>query len=248
MGGKIEKMLQEAMASKHIGVERLQSLTEIPSHFLDALLISDFENLPAKPYVRGYLAKLATALDLDEDELVTIYENEYLASSGEGDALPSNRFALPKLSYKTFLLPALAILIIAYVLTFAIRGRTPYLDLISLPASSETIVVSSPTVLLEGRVKARDSLFVNDEEVPVDNSGRFAYEYTLVPELNTLVFEVKRFLGKEIRVTRQVFYRTISIDFDGNATSSENVLDLESATSSADEDFSGDGEEALGDE
>jgi hypothetical protein len=231
MPGKIEKMLQEAMANKHIGVDRLQSLTEIPSHFLDALLISDFENLPAKPYVRGYLVKLADVLDLDEGELISIYENEFLKSSGASDALPSNRFALPKFNYKKLLLPALALLIIVYVAIFALRSRTPYLEIISLPASSEAVVVSSPEVLLEGRVKPGDSLFVNEEEVPVDGAGRFAYEYALEPELNTLVFEVKRFLGKEIRVTRQVFYRSIQLEVED-----DEVLELESATSSTSSD------------
>ncbi|MDP3880897.1 MAG: helix-turn-helix domain-containing protein [bacterium] len=243
MPSKIEKILQEAMASKHIGVERLQSLTEIPSHFLDALLVSDFENLPAKPYVRGYLVKLADVLDLNEDELVSIYESEFLKSSGSTDALPSNRFALPKFSYKTFVFPALALLIIIYVAVFALRSRTPYLEIISLPASSEAVVVASPTILLEGRVKPGDSLFVNGEEIPVDSSGRFAYEYALEPELNTLVFEVKRFLGKEIRVTRQIFYRSIQLEVEDDG------LDLNNSTSSDQgesvEENLGDGEEVI---
>lgn len=236
MPSKIEKLLQEAMASKHIGVERLQSLTDIPTHFLDALLTSDFESLPAKPYVRGYIAKLSKALDLDEDELLALYENESLSSSGIKDELPSNRFALPKLSYKSFILPVLIAVVIIYIIVFAIRSRTPYLELISLPATSEAFEVSSPTISLEGRIKPGDTLFINGEKLAVDSAGRFEHEYLLEPELNTLVFEVKRFLGKEIRVTRQVFFRRIAVDLERDiSTSSEEAIAEDDLVTSSEE-------------
>ena len=230
MAKSIAKILQQGLEASKLNLDRLQNQTDIPSHYLEMLFDGDWDKLPAKPYVRGYLIKLAEVLGLDEEQLLSLYSKALLSSSGRADALPSNRFSLPKLKYRYVVIAVIVMVILIYVVVFSVRSRTPYLELASIPFSQEALVVNSPSVLLEGRVEPGDSLLVNGEELAVNASGAFSHEYRLEPELNTLVFEVSRFLGEEIRVVRQVFFERITVfgsEYDDNATSSDENADPE---------------------
>lgn len=227
---KLSKILSEALANKHFSVERLQTNTGIPSHYLDSLLDGNWENLPAKPYVRGYLIALADELNLDEEELLDIYKKEAFSASGRGDNLPGNRFALPKLRFKLkFILIALAALaFLIYIITFSINSRTPYLQLINPELSSEAVLVRRPTIELAGVVEKGDSVFIAGEQVEVDDDGKFFYEYNLQAGLNTIEFRVKRFLGKEIRVLSQVLFERIQFPEENVETDEQVTSEIDS--------------------
>jgi hypothetical protein len=47
---------------------------------------------------------------------------------------------------------------------------------------------------------------LNGERIYPDENGNFSKEIELKEEFNTLVFEAKKFLGKESTVTKQIFY------------------------------------------
>ena len=52
-----------------------------------------------------------------------------------------------------------------------------------------------------------DKLTINNEEIPVEKNGEFKKEYQLQSGVNKIEFKVKRFLGKEIKVEREIIYQ-----------------------------------------
>ena len=67
--------LQGTRESKGYSVEQVARETHIARRFLEALEAEDFETFPGEPYLLGFLRTYANFLDLDSDELVTLYRN-----------------------------------------------------------------------------------------------------------------------------------------------------------------------------
>jgi cytoskeletal protein RodZ len=199
----ISDTLEEIMREKHVSVEKLADATDIPKRFITSLMEGRPEQLPARPYVRGYLFKIAEALQVDPHTLWQSYRiSTEISSSGDKDKLPSNRFAYKKIAASR----VAGILLLLVVLVFIgfrfneILGR-PTLD-VSVPdtTTEETITVS-------GNVAPGDRLTLNGEVVYPNEEGYFEKRVQLEPNLNTLTFTVKKYLGKETTVVKQVFYQ-----------------------------------------
>ena len=74
------------------------------------------------------------------------------------------------------------------------------------PATNDILVTTSPLKLV-GQINPRDKLTINGEELVRDASGHFEKEFPLQDGVNTAEFKVKRFLGKETTVVRQIIYK-----------------------------------------
>ena len=199
----ITETLKDLMNTKDIGQARLASLTDVPARFIEALLQGDFDRLPPRPYVRGYLFKVSSVLGVESEDLWQIYRASVDGyASGERDRLPTNRYAIKKMSPKV-IAGGLGVLVLVLLIIFnfnRILGR-PTLEL-NLPESTQEQVIT-----VTGRVAANDRLTLNDELIYTDESGRFEKQVQLEPGLNTLEFKARHYLGRETSVIRQVFYQ-----------------------------------------
>ena len=202
---KISELLGQLMQEHGITVEKLAFTTNIPHRFVAALVNGDFKRLPAKPYVGGYLSKIAAALNVDSTVLLKAYkESTEIMRSGENDKLPVNRFAIQNIN-KNFIIVFLVVILVVGFLSWRMKDilGTPSLR-VSLP---ETTLVSQEQVIkVSGQVSSGDQLTLNREIVYTDEVGVFEKDINLTPGLNTLEFDVKRFLGRETKVIRQIFY------------------------------------------
>ena len=203
----IKDVLAEPLGLKGLNIEKLAQLTDIPKNYLRAILEGDNQNLPAAPYVRGYLIRIAEIIDMDGDYLWQIYKKSLdLKTSGEEDKMPSNRFVIKRFGKKKFILAVLAVFVIIY-LAFQIEKflGVPSVE-INNPAT-DNIIVNSSAIDLRGKINPRDKLTINNEETTIDKDGYFIKQFSLEPGINTVEFKVKRLLGKEIKVVRQVIYQ-----------------------------------------
>ena len=203
----IKEVVGEAIGIRGFSVERLSSLTDVPERYLKAIFNEEPEQLPALPYVRGYLIKIAEVLNLDGDELWQVYKkNLNLKTSGEADKLPQNRFALKRFKKRNLIFAILGIFVIIFL--FFKAGQflgAPSLE-INNP-SADNFITDISFIELRGLVDPQDKLMVNNEEIPTDKNGYFQKEFTLEPGINSIEFKVKRLLGKEVIITRKVIYQ-----------------------------------------
>lgn len=201
------ELLKEQAAHHGYGVEKLSHLTSIPDRYITALLEGELKKLPPGPYVRGYLLKLAPLLDLDPQTLWEAYKNDQnIRVSGGEDKLPSNRFAIKPVNKKLAVGILTAVLLGVYI--FWNIGHLigqPLLD-ISYPAA-QTVITAESLARLVGYIDPADKLFINYEEVVIDENGNFEQFYNLEPGLNSVEFTVKRFLGRETKAIRQIIYQ-----------------------------------------
>ena len=197
-----------ALKAKGLTIEKLAQTTGISDRFLESLIEERFEDLPPLPYVRGYLIKIAGVLGLDGEDLWRGYlrDNNLIKRSGKSDQLPTNRFVVSKLSGKLILVS----LVVVSFIVFAVL-RTPLfsdrlgLELINLP--NDTTFTNDTTFNILGKVKSAYKLTLNGERIYPDSNGDFEKTIPLQEGFNTLVFNVKKFLGKERIITKQIFYQ-----------------------------------------
>lgn len=204
----LKDTLKDELRAKGISVAKLAELTGISSTHIQALMESDFEHLPAAPYVRGYLQKIAEILEIDADVVWRRYEKESsIKRSGKTDTLPHNRYALHTVKKGTLwgIAVGIIILIIAIPTLMDFFGK-PSLQLDA--PSQETEIVSVSPYTIRGSVQnPSDRVFINGTEVPVNKQGEFSIEKDLDEGVNTFAVSAKRFLGKSTTITRNVFYQ-----------------------------------------
>lgn len=201
----ISELLSELIEERGISAEKLSLTTNIPHRFITALLDGDFKRLPAKPYVRGYLLKISTVLNVDSALILKSYKDAVeIQASGEKDRLPENRFAIQKIN-KNFIIVFLILIIAIGFLAFRIKDilGAPTIE-VSLPGN--TLVTKEKAIKVSGKINPKDRLTLNQEIVYTDEAGKFEKEVNLSPGLNTFELNAKRFLGRETKVVRQIFY------------------------------------------
>jgi len=199
----ISETLEELLNDRRVSIDKLADATDVPKRFIVSLINGESDQLPARPYVRGYLFKIAEALKVDPQILWQSYRaSANLSTSGNKDMLPSNRFAFKKIRTNRLVGFLIAVVILSFlgVRFNDILGR-PTLD-VDLPEST-----SQETITVSGAVLPRDSLTLNDEVIYPNEEGLFEKRVQLEPGLNTLEFQIKRYLGKETTIVKQVFYQ-----------------------------------------
>jgi len=214
----LSNLILDSLRLKGMSVEKLAQVTGISEMFLEQLLEEKFEKLPSYPYMRGYLIKIGNVLNLDGEKLWQEYirHNQAIKSSGRHDRLPSNRFAF-SLFGKKAIYATIALLFFAGYMSFRLADffQQPKLDLENI---TETMTVKTKELKIKGKINPKNNLTLNNEEVYADKDGNFEKDILLQTGFNTLTFKIKKFLGKEFTVTKQVFYE------EEIATSSENII------------------------
>ncbi len=204
----LKKFFEERLQSREINLERLAQKTGVAERHIEAILSGDLEKLPAAPYIRGYLMKIAQALDLDVNEVMLTYRQETsLRTSGAKDVLPSNRFRLTSSTNPRLILfsagGALALLVFGFFLFRVLNRPTLRITVPVLPVTT----VTERELVIQGSINAGDKIIIGGDEVPTNARGEFSYPYTLEPGLNTIEFVATKILGRETRMTRQVVYQ-----------------------------------------
>lgn len=193
--------LRSVLEQRGVSAEKLAALTDVPRMFIQSVQDGETDKLPSRPYVIGYLKKIAGALGINADELVAEYDGAFNRRKS-GDRLPTNRF-----TYQPGLWP----LIFGGVIFLSFSAFIGYRfnDIIGLPAFRVNLPTESslPTLEISGQLRPRDTLSINGQTINSDINGGFSTTLSLNPGGNTLIFTVQRFLGKEAMVTEQVFYQ-----------------------------------------
>ena len=181
-------------------------MTGIPDRYIEMLLEGDTSKLPPAPYVHGYIAKLSGILNFDKDTMWRLYQKESsLTKSGRDDLLPKNRFAVRSISRGWTLA---GFIIVACVLFggYNIYGIIASPELVITIPASDNSTVAQETILLQGKTDPAYIVTVNGSEVYVGKDGLFQKEIQLQEGINSVEFVVRKFLGKEARIVRNILY------------------------------------------
>jgi cytoskeletal protein RodZ len=158
--GQLGDLLRQSREQLGFSLEEIESLTRIKRVFLEALETDDFDKLPNPVAARGFLRNYASALDLDVDYVLELYDKEsgravtgYPARSSSEFRLksipmtPPSRFS-PDLLIGFLLITAL----LGIILYFVYKQYLLPLEMSSItggptPSSEAAIALPTPTPL-----------------------------------------------------------------------------------------------------
>jgi cytoskeletal protein RodZ len=217
---KLGDGLRAQRERKNITLEQAAADTRIREKFLKALEDGDYQSLPGPVYTRGFLRNYAEYLDLEADELVTLYHHE---RGGPPESPQTRTFKpyRPVVRNSLIFRPAvfLPVIILAGVglflgyiyyqlTTFATLPRLEIVDPGSdMIASSSDLVVRGVTVP-DGRVTVR--VFPGPDtlgDIRPQSDGSFVAAVTLKPGANHVEVEVLDAAGKTNRASRTIQYQ-----------------------------------------
>jgi len=204
-----QSLFADILRVKGMTVEKLAQVTGISERFLELLLTEQYNKLPAAPYIHGYFIKIGEVIDIDGEDLWLEYQKQthIIRRSGQHDKLPENRFSSFQINKKIIAISIIVIVIIIYI---AFRIPT----LLGKPTISlninDNMIVSTSTLLISGNTDQKNTLTINNEALYPDSDGNFSKTMKLSPGFNTFTFTVKKLLGGENTLTRQIFYSTSS--------------------------------------
>ena len=207
-GQKISEIIIGRMRARGWDIEKLSQITGVSERYLANLASGEFKKLPALPYVRGYLSRMAEALDLDQELLWQSFLEESGARrefrAGLNDEMPKNRFRRGTFWYKAIIFFVLAVFAGSFLFFRFFMIDDP--KFLFFSPSEDGARAAAEIITVQGKIDPRYKLVFDGEQILLDETGRFEKEITLDSGLNTLVFRAKRILGKEHNFTRQVFY------------------------------------------
>lgn len=163
----IGKKLKDARLQKDMSLDELQQITKTQKRYLVAIEENDFDSMPGTFYIRAFIRQYASAVGLDGNELVAIYdgkeetqnpdqvsEEEFMKESRTQIYDSNNKLAklINSLPAIIFSLIGLTITIIVLYITWENRNalpviESPDIEVTSIPSSitSESTIASSET-------------------------------------------------------------------------------------------------------
>ena len=204
---RLSETFAEIMRMKSLDVERLSQLTGVSERYIKFFLEEKFKELPAVPYVRGYLSRIAQTLGLDPEKVWHKYleNNEKVKRAGKEDKMPENRFIV-----KTPLSKAAVFLGAVFLFALIAFLRTLYLNIPKLEFQNlkdDITIVKTNVFTIKGKIDPSHKLTLNNGEIFLDKNGSFEKEVFLEPGFNTFYFKAKKVLGKENTIKKQIFYQ-----------------------------------------
>ncbi|MGX7245110.1 helix-turn-helix domain-containing protein [Enterococcus quebecensis] len=150
----IGKKLRDARLQQNMSLDELQQITKTQKRYLIAIEENDFDSMPGTFYVRAFIRQYASAVGLDGNELVEIYdgidEPEDIETAIQYETLDESRTQMYDEDSQTkrfmsslpaivFSLIGLAIAVVVFYITWQDRQSSPMIQ----PPASEIIRESS---------------------------------------------------------------------------------------------------------
>jgi len=195
--------LEERIKARGISPKKLSELSGIPIRNLENLLNGNFKDLPAAPYIRGYIQKLGAILDFDAEGWWKVVRDS-ARGSGAFDELPKNRFAPQSAAkYIWLIIAGLGLLIYLALRLPSIIGRP---DLVISSPAAETIRTSESSFVIKGTLRGGNELSINGERINVAAGGFWEKNLLLEPGINTFVIRAAKFLGSDAQATVTIIF------------------------------------------
>lgn len=203
------EFFNQKLKERGLTLKQLSDTTGIALKHLESFSHGRFEHLPSAPYVHGYFVKLGPILGFEPDEWWNrIKEEDTVHRSGSADRMPDNRFS--RLRGRALVWGGIAAVLVGIYIAarFTTIIGEPNIIIAKPDAQAAGFSgnVTNSVVVFEGWVRNGDTLTVNGAGVPLGPDGSFSAEVTLRPGPNTVEFKAKKFLGREITTTRQMYY------------------------------------------
>lgn len=204
----VGQILQTARNAQKLDLKDVSRITRIRAHFLEAVEVDDYGQLPSGAVARGFIRNYSEFLKLKPESVLAIFRRDFVENE-QGQIVP--RGMVKPVSEVSFWTPRTTI-IAAITLVFTLFGTylvyqyriltgPPPLHLI---APIKNLATTEPTVEVVGITSPEATISVNGDLVALEKGGRFFLRLPLVTGDNTISVIATSKFGKTASQTRTV--------------------------------------------
>lgn len=202
------EILKNKREEKGFSLADVEKATKIRKKFLLALEDGRLDSLPGKTYVCGFVKNYSQFLALPVETVLAVLRREYddqkkktLIPSGMTKPLLSQGIFTKKITVPLTFFLALLLLGIYLYAQYRSFESAPNLNIQYPPNKIE---FRKETIDLKGQTDKESRVFVNGQEITVDESGRFLQKINLTKGENIITVVSINKQGKESKIERVV--------------------------------------------
>ncbi|HIP49832.1 MAG TPA: hypothetical protein EYG99_00075 [Candidatus Pacebacteria bacterium] len=185
--------LRALRKDRHLRVLDLSRSINVKVAYIEALESGQYDNLPMRVYVKGFVRSYAQFFGVPENVLLDLFDREYAVYQNiyhkdveeEVNKLPK----VPRLVFTPRIIVAIvcffALLTVGLYLYFSIDNfiSSPWI-VIDTPAHSG--IIEDDKVIIRGKTRSDSRVFINEQQIFVDNDGTFENEINLTQGVNVI--------------------------------------------------------------
>lgn len=205
----VGRMLYDARIAKGTSLEQAERDTRIRAKYLRALENNNFDKLPGRSYVAGFIKNYSDYLGLNSNHTLAIFRRQFddtqatqVLPRGMTESFGSSSFHLTPRLAAIIGSGILLVLFFSY-LFFEYRyvALAPTLT-VDNPVNEQRVQVGS--IVVQGKSDPDATITINAQPVSLQVDGQFSTEVSLKPGINTITIESKNKFGKNATVMRVV--------------------------------------------
>ncbi len=196
---------------EHLGlsIAEISKIAKIPPKYISNLEQGEYTELPATVYIKGFLKTLSEFYHVEHRGLLDLFDQEKKLSD-QLDTTPDDaksRTKIPRFVFspRTLAISGAALLGLASIgyLYFQLSSvrKPPLLEVFSPRNNAQ---VDSSFLVLDGRAEPGASVYLNNQPVAVEASGKFRENLSLAPGANQIVIKAVNKFDKETVIVRQI--------------------------------------------
>lgn len=193
-----------------VSLDMIEERTHIQRRYLEALEQGRYDELPAPLYSRNFIRAYARELNADEEYFLELYEEE----CGRCDLVDPMRMPRQRVRRMRLLVwnrfvkfgGVLAVIFLLFgYLGWQIQSIVSPPEIVLFSPADETIT-GEAIITVEGLVEDESTVYVNDEQVVVNDDRTFKTQIDLEKGLNLITVEAERRYSKRARIERTVLF------------------------------------------
>ncbi|MCH8049776.1 helix-turn-helix domain-containing protein [Patescibacteria group bacterium] len=193
-----------------VSLDMMERATHIQRRYLEALERGRYENLPEPLYTRNFIRAYTRVLNADEHYFLELYQEECGLCDLVGpmrtprQKVKKSRFFVWNQFVKFGLLGLVAFSVIGY-LGWQVQSIMAPPNVILFSPADESMTTEA-MIHVEGVVEGEATVYVNGEQVVVNQDQSFETEVDLEKGLNVITIEAERRYSRRAVIERRVVF------------------------------------------
>lgn len=205
-------VLKETREKKFYTLEEIEKATKIRKEFLEALEKGLYQNLPPPTFIQGFIKNYGKFLGLNTEKLLAIFRREFSEGKNPPRILESFSNPMDKKRFRITPTKVLVSTTLTLVIIFFVYLWFQYRFLVGAPSLEinqpvDQFNTTSNEITISGKTDPESKVSINDQEIAVDQSGKFSQKIKLPDKVNKVVIIATSKGGKQTKVERTVFLK-----------------------------------------
>lgn len=208
----VGQILKEEREKKFYTLLEIEKATKIRKELLEALEADQYSKLPPPTFVQGFIKSYGKFLNLNTEKLLAVFRREFSEARHPPKILESfsnpidrKRFILTPSRVLGMVVLGLIVIFFGYLwFEYRFLVGAPFLEVSQPPNQFNT---TSGEIKVLGRTDPEAKVTINDQEIQVDQDGKFSQQIKLSDNVNNITVLAILNSGKQTKVQRTVFLK-----------------------------------------